>query len=303
MMYRTMRLILAGCAVLVLAACSQKAETLKLAASQFEAESRATITLLEELRVSEIAPAATTESARTRGFVENVLNLDSSTPVTPNILKILRNPDDVDTAGADAAWADLLAKLNSQYRAFARTFDSLDQASFTARNIVRKAEPIAARLVSQIVHFSNTTTANPPQFLNQRGALLFELQQIRTARVQDTEKRAALGSWLDKWRDLEAREADLLRRITEQSAKASSVGLAVMKQIRTYDQLSAADIADAMGIAFSAAGELTGRDLSALQGRTAAVLADIESDPVWKSIMQQTLDEVNATRSDAKPAS
>lgn len=282
---------LVGCALLALAACSQKAETLKLAASQFETESRATIVLLEELRVSEIAPPAKSESAETADFIKNAL--ESTRDATPDRIALWMNPDAGETVKASEEWAATLTRLNTQYRAFANTFASLEQASFTARDIVKKAEPVAVRLVGQIANFGKAVTDNPPEFLKQRTALSAQLKTLRAAQTNAADKRAKLSGWLDKWRALMQAETDLQRRIAEQSAKAASVGLAVVKQIRAYDQLSASDIADAMGIAFSAAGALTGRDVSALQNKANDVLGDIQSDPVWNSILQQSLEEVN----------
>jgi hypothetical protein len=291
------RLVL-GSLILLLAACAQKAETLKLAASQFEAESLATITLLEELRVAEITPPPSTESAETQRFVANALS--SGRPATADRVELWRNPDAADTSEANALWATLLKNLNAQYRAFAATFAQLGEGSFFARDTVKETEPVATKLVSQIASFGKAVTDAPPQFLNRRNALLKRLQDLRDGPDGEAQKKAALGAWLDEWRALLRQEADLQQRIVEQSTKASSIGLAVMKQIRAYDQLAASDIADAMGIAFSAAGTLTGKDLTALRSRADGVIEDIQSDPVWKSILDQALAEANAAKDKAK---
>ena len=100
-------------------------------------------------------------------------------------------------------------------------------------------------------------------------------------------------------RNSDIAEKDLERETIAQCLKASVIGVQIQKQIVDYDKLSLEDISEAMSLALSTAGALTGEDLSKLQVKTNEVIYTIENDPAWSALVAESLKRVNEARSNS----
>jgi hypothetical protein len=294
---------------LSLFSCAGKARTLHLGVTQFKVESIAAVDAIDEMRKKEIAPEERNPVESTNSFVDNVLKSKRSAVgrverwIDP--FKPKPNPE------TEKEWAELIQNLKEQYLTFARIFDEIQRASFTGRAVVEESVPHIEKLVTQLAYFADAINQNPPQLLNRRSALIADLEKIRktigntAAEDVPMETRNKIAEWREKWLMLMAAENELNRKTTEQCLKAVTIGLEVRKQMIAYNQVSLQDISEALSMAFSLAGAITGEDLSTLQARTEWVIEEINSDPVWSSATKQLVKEIsgkiNSRSKDTQP--
>lgn len=308
-----------ACTLTMLAGCAGKAQTLKVGAAQFEADSLAAIDSIDRLMKAEIAPPPRGEAEASEEFVDLILGSEGE--ITDLHIKIALNPDEVDLAPeVTARRAEFLSRVRAQYTTFASIFDRIEEGGFFARDKVPEANEPLQKLIAQLVSFANSIAAHPPEFTQRRSNLLLEIRVLHGDPVADlsadkkrrllapyglpadrqltvAEKRRALALWRERWLTLRGEEHDLERETIAQCLKASVIGVQLQKQIADYDKLSLEDISEAMSLALSTAGALTGEDLSKLQVKTNEVISTIENDPAWSALVAESLKRVNEARS------
>ena len=98
----------------------------------------------------------------------------------------------------------------------------------------------------------------------------------------------------ERWLLMRQAEAELERRIVEQCLKSAVLGVEVRDLIDSYKQLDIETINILVAKALDTAGALSGRDLSALRGEAATILAKVESDPTFRRVAEGALTTVNS---------
>ncbi len=287
-------LILLG---LLLAGCTEKARTLHVGVSQFEVQSMLAIDAIDRLRLAEVAPAARSPAQATDELVRNVLDFEGE--ITVDALPVLIDPYALDAAAmaeSDRRWAAFIGDMRTQYTAFARIFDSIERASFTGREAIRQTKPYVEKLTAQMAFFADSIARNPPQLLQQRSAMLQGLNDIKAGSAPTDEKARQIARWRDDWLALEAAEGELMRQTVEQCVKAAIIGREIRQQIEIYDDVTLDDIVEAMNRGFQIAQSVTGDDYAQLRGRADEIVQTIRADPVWSSVADTVLREINAAR-------
>jgi hypothetical protein len=303
---------------MVLAGCAGKAQTLKVGATQFEANSLAAIDSIDKLMKAEIAAPSRNEAEASQEFVDLILG--SQSEITDASIQIALDPDRVDLSPEVATKrTELLNSLRAQYTHFARVFDRIEEGSFFARDKISEAKEPAEKLTAQLAYFANSITDHPPEFTQRRSNLLLEIRVLHGDPVKDLfkdkkrrllapyglppdrvltleDKRRALVLWRERWLTLLREEKTLERNTVAQCLKASIIGVQIQKQIVEYNQLSLEDISEAMSLALSTAGALTGEDLSELQMKTNDVINTISNDEAWRAVVTEALNLVNEAR-------
>lgn len=293
LIYRHLRIgLIAAC--LALGACAEKARTLHVAVVQFEAESIAAVDAIDVMRRAEIAPPRQSPAEATDQFVKNVLEFEGD--ITSDALPIVIDPYTVDPsklAEIDKRWSAFLGDLRLQYTAFARIFDSIERASFTGRKAIQEAKPYIEKLTAQMAFFADSIEQHPPRLLQYRNALLAQLNLIKASNQSTEDKRQQIASWRDDWIAMEAAEAELMRATVERCVKAAIVGREIRQQIADYNNISLADIVEAINRGFLIAESITGDDYSELHARADEIIQTIKSDPIWSSVADTVLRELN----------
>lgn len=285
-----------GC--LLMGCTPEKAQALRTAAVQFRSESLAAINALEVMLDKEIAEPPRSETEAAGQFAKNLLELPASQPLSAEIIRRALNPDAV-TLNPEVAQrkANLFGEVRAQYAAFAAIFDQLEAGSFLARDAVARATPYADKLTLQMAAFAKSVTEHPPQLIQFRNALIARMDAARKdAALSAEEKSRRLRELRDEWLLLEAGERDLQRSVVELCLKAATLGREVSRLSRTYGDLSLEDINFAVQRALDVAGQLTGKDVTALAAKASEVYASIRDDSIWSSVAGQTLDEINKVR-------
>ena len=294
----TRALLLSGLALLsfLCSGCTpEKARALQGAAVQFRAESLAAVNYIEILMKKEVAPAPRSETAASAEFADSILSLEQSRALNDEIIRLAMNPYTVaPDPQLEKQRADFLADLRLQYSTFASMFDDLERGSFLARNAVKKSEPYAGKLTSQMGAFAQSLSQNPPRLLQFRSSLIDRMEKVRKdSKLSPEEKRRLLIGLMEEWQTMEASEADLQRSAIEQCLKAASLGIEVRQLIQQYDKLSLDDLNNLSARALSAAGELSGKNLESLKSKSAEIFARIKADPDLGRLADLALAQIN----------
>ena len=288
-------LIFSSCvAILLFAGCSGKANLLKIAATQYEADSLAAIDSIENLTRQEYAPPERSAAEASREFADLIIGYDADKEITQEAVQLAIAPDVVNLPSDVASRrTKFFADLRTQYRNFVAIFDDIESGSFFARDDVVNAKPYVEMLTAQLAYFARTLSVQPPQLLQRRNVLLNELEAIRKNNGNASEKRQDILRWRDQWNGLIDEENRLTRITVEQCLKAATVGMEIRKQLVAYNRLSMQDITEALSRGIELGGALTGKDLTTLQVRTSEIIAAIESDPNWKAAAERALSAIN----------
>jgi hypothetical protein len=267
---------------------------------------------------AEIAAPARTEAEESQEFVDLIMG--SQSEITEEHIKVALDPDRVDLSTEVATKRmEFLNGLRLQYTAFARVFDRIEEGSFFAREKVSKAKEPAEKLTAQLVYFANHIADHPPQFTQRRSNLILEIRVLHGDPVKDlaedkkrrllapyglppdreltvADKRRSLALWRERWLTLIREEETLRRDTVAQCLKASIIGVQIQRQIVEYDKLSLEDISEALSLALSTAGALSGEDFSDLQVKTNDVINTINNDPAWSAAVKEALKLVDEAR-------
>ncbi|HWA49765.1 MAG TPA: hypothetical protein VG742_15945 [Dongiaceae bacterium] len=278
---------------LSLGGCMAKARTLHVAVGDFRNESIAAVDAIDAMWRAEIAPPPTTPAAATDAFVEDVLalNTDADDESLATILYPDRISDD-EQAILEERWGEFLGDLRLQYVTFASIFDNVERASFTGRDEIARAQPYVEKLTAQLAYFAEAIAKAPPRLLQHRGALIAQLNTLRTSDMPESDKRKQIALWRDSWMAMEAAENDLRDRTIRQCVKAAIVGKTVRDQIVAYGDLTLADLVEAINLGLQLAQSASGNDFAGLRGRVDEITQAIQADPVWSSSVSQVLGQI-----------
>ncbi len=257
-LYRIGRTAILVIGIGLMAACSQKAETLKITVDQFGSATEAAFDAFGTAQTAQFAPAPKSASAKQTEFIAN---MDAFTgKVTPSNLPILLDPDAVKVDATVAQqWQKTLAQLRNQYRQFVAIFDQIEAGSALGASAVTDSGPILEKLRSQLDAITSDLAKDPPQYLVRRGALIAELNKIR-ADSDAQGKSLRLQIWWQDWQALMTEEKLLQTHTLRSFLTASSLGTHLQSQIDDYAKLDMAALIGAAEQGISLAGHV--RDLS-----------------------------------------
>jgi hypothetical protein len=292
---------------------AEKARTLQTAAAQFRSESFAAIEAIDTLRQRELeAPPRNGLDAR-QTTVRSILNAKSD--INPTLIELALNPN---RPPQDDEWDAFIVDLKSQYDGFAGIFEQLDQSPIVGQKDVRASAEYAQRLTVQMALLSDALQKNPPVLTQYRSKVIVNLRQIRqeyqqiqtgvpprstfgtpTARQLELENQAAEA--LNEWQRIKQQEQQLLEATITQCTKAVTIGKEVIDLANRYDTLSLNDLNGALPRLFSTVSSLTGRDYSRTQSKLNRLLNDIKTDPLWRPVTQQFLNQVNNATNSRMP--
>ena len=155
------------CIVGLLAACSQKAEMLKLSATQFGTATESAFDAFETAKNLQFAAFPKSADAKRTEFLNN---MDAFTrAVTPSNIEMLVDRDGATSSNdANAAWRSTLADLRKQYQEFIAIFDNIEGGSAFGASAVTESGPILEKLRTQLATITKNLTQNPPQYLKKQ---------------------------------------------------------------------------------------------------------------------------------------
>lgn len=232
--------------ITLLAACSQKAETLKLSVTQFGSATEQAFDKYGDAYGSQFAPFPKSHIAQRNTFVANIK--DFTGQVTPANIDILLDPDAV-KVDPDVArqWQDTLKGLRSQYRQFVAIFDNIEAGSALGASAVTRSGPILEKLRKQLATISNDFARTPPQFLTRRSTLIAKLNKIRSQDSNTPEaERLQVEAWWQQWNSLIAAESAMQAETLRAFVTASALGNKLQGQIDNYAKLDMASLITAV---------------------------------------------------------
>lgn len=228
--------------ITLLAACSQKAETLKLSVTQFGSATEQAFDKYDDAYSTQFAPFPKSDSAKRSTFVANIEDFTGT--VTPANIDTLLDPDAVKIdPSVQLQWQDALKGLRSQYQQFVAIFDNIEAGSALGASAVTKSGPILEKLRKQLATISNDFARTPPQFLTRRSTLIAELNQIRSKEHNNPEAESLLvQAWWQKWQNLIAAESAMQTETLRAFVTASALGSKLQGQIDNYAKLDMASL-------------------------------------------------------------
>jgi hypothetical protein len=233
-------------AITLLAACSQKAETLKLSVTQFGSATERAFDQYDAAYSTQFAPFPKSDTAKRSEFVANITAFSGT--ITPANIDTLLDPDAVKIdPSVQRQWQDTLNALRGQYQQFVAIFDNIESGSALGASSVTRSGPILEKLRTQLATISNDFARTPPQFLTRRSTLIAELNQIRAKDHSNPEAESLLiEAWWQRWNNLieaeSAMQADTLRAFV----RASALGTKLQGQIDNYAKLDVASLITAI---------------------------------------------------------
>ncbi|WP_254869847.1 hypothetical protein [Thalassospira sp. HF15] len=228
--------------ITLLAACSQKAETLKLSVTQFGSATEQAFDKYDDAYSTQFAPFPKSDSAKRSTFVANIEDFTGT--VTPANIDTLLDPDAVKIdPGVQRQWQDALKGLRSQYQQFVAIFDNIEAGSALGASAVTKSGLILEKLRKQLATISDDFARTPPQFLTRRSTLIAELNQIRSKEHNNPEAESLLvQAWWQKWQNLITAESAMQTETLRAFVTASALGSKLQGQIDNYAKLDMASL-------------------------------------------------------------
>jgi len=234
------------CFVGLLAACSQKAEMLKLSATQFGTATESAFDAYGTAQSAQFEPFAKSADEKRAEFLNNMETFNSS--VTPaNVEALVDRNASSGTVGSSSEWKATLASLRQQYQEFVAIFDNIESGSALGASAVTNSGPILKKLRQQLASITKNLQETPPQYLNRRATLVAQLNAIRADDNDDAAaKKLRYELWLQSWQSLMAAERELQSTTLRHFISASTLGAKLQTQIDNYAKLDVASLIKAV---------------------------------------------------------
>lgn len=285
-------------AILLLAAlvsaCANKAKVIQTGAAQFNNEAQLAIDKIDELRRREVSLSPIGDAEAENVAVD--LLMKSSRPIDQDTLEFLRKPGDLGPLSSEAGWLKFLAKLRSQYRAFAAVFSNLDKGSLFAGAPVEEAVGVLDPLVGQMAAFAKSMSEHPVTFVSERADLADQMEGVRESDAKDGVKRERFAELHRRLVAMADEENRLNEEATAQALKTARLGMELRGLLSEYNTLSVDDIAEGITKAFELADDIPGLDLAELQGETMVLLDQVNEDPGLKSALDDGFRTISTAR-------
>ena len=230
----------------LLAACGQKAETLKLSVTQFGTATQTAFDEYDAAYSTQFAPFEKSEATHRREFVANIAAFTGQ--VTPANIDTLLDPDAVKISpAAQSEWQATLKNLRGQYQQFVAIFDNIEAGSALGASAVTQSGPILEKLRKQLATISSNFARTPPQYLTRRSSLIAELNQIRKEDIHNAEAQMyRVQIWWTKWNALIAAEKAMQANTLRAFVTASKLGNKLQNQIDNYANLDVTSLISAV---------------------------------------------------------
>jgi len=287
----------------------EKAKSLRIATEQFSNQALVAIDKMSNVLKKEVtAPSVDTEK-RTENFINALVGLDAEI-INSNDFEFESLPPLADPEGiklsqkAIEAKQAFLDRLRGNYSEFSVMFARLEAGSFFSGDAVAKADTVVVKLTADMVAIAKHFSDNPPKLLLQRNNLMAQIRKIHAdKKLDDSQKRAKYAPILARVDQLIAQELELQKEVVEASIKAAVLGVKVRKMAAEYGTISVESLQNMVLMAIKFQAGFTGNDMGALKGKVDNVFAQIESDEVYKTVVNTALREINTTKSAASAAS
>lgn len=253
---RTFRTALVVASIGLLAACSQKAETLKLSVTQFGSAAEAAFEGYGTAYDAQFTPFAKSSLAHRSEFVANMAAFTGK--VSASNIDILIDPDaaKIDPRVAQK-WQETLSGLREQYQQFVAIFDNIEAGSAFGASAVTQSGPTLKKLRGQLTAITGDFANSPPQFLTKRSTLIAKLNEIRNDTHDDQEASTLrYQMWWQDWQSLIALEKQMQTDTLRKFVSANTLGNRLQNQIDNYAKLDVASLLNAVEQGISLAGEI-----------------------------------------------
>ncbi|MEE3047132.1 MAG: hypothetical protein VX620_17935 [Pseudomonadota bacterium] len=230
----------------LLAACSQKAETLKLSVTQFGTATETAFDGYDAAFSAQFAPFSKSADAQRDEFVRNMAAFTG--PVTPSNIETLLDPDAVKISPTVRdQWTATLRDLRNQYQQFVAIFDNIEAGSVLGASAVTQSGPILEKLRMQLATITSDFARNPPTYLTRRSTLIAELNTFRKDDSNDPEARdLEYQIWWQRWQGLLAEEQAMQSKTLRAFLTATKLGDKLQGQIDNYARLDVASLIGAV---------------------------------------------------------
>ena len=288
--------------LLILSCCTpEKAKSIRLAAEQFSNQALIAINAVQNAMEEELAPRSRSPQEQTEQFVDFLANLDLSElaergiDIDFAILEQAANPDAFQLAPeVKKSRNEYLNGLRTRYATFAGMLQGLEEGSFFAADAVERSNKVANRLTADMASIAKHFSTHPPILIQQRGTLIADtLEILEDTGLSQTSRNDRLVVIKTRFDEIKEEEQDLLKSVLEPSLKAAEIGRNLQKMAREYDQLTVSDMQDLLLRSIGIVGALTRMDITALTDEANEVFSIIENDPVFKSVAEQAMEELN----------
>lgn len=238
------------------AACSQKAETLKLAVTQFGTATEAAFDSYGTAYDAQFKPFEKPASAHRSEFVDNMASFTGR--VSPANIDILLDPDSAKVDPTVARqWQETLSGLRKQYQQFVAIFDNIEGGSVFGASAVTQSGPILEKLREQLTTITRDFVQSPPQFLSRRSTLIARLNEIRDSRSSSPETKSLLYQmWWQDWQGLTRSEKQMQTDTLRKFVQATTLGERLQSQIDNYASLDVGALINAVEQGISLSGEI-----------------------------------------------
>jgi len=281
----------------LLSGCTgEKARQLATAATLFKSNAHDAITAMRGLMDAQIAPTVKTDTQRADQFVSNILSLPVAAPLDSNMMDMAIDPYSIKLSSAEiAARNALLDNLDQEYVAFASMFDDLERGSFLAAKSVAKTKTYAATLTAQMSGIAKVVADNPPELIQQRVAVMTQIQKVRKDQTLTADqKRQQLSDLLNLWLGVKAQEGSLQQGVVSKCLIAASSGQSVLQLADSYDRLSLDDINQLTTGMISLAAQVSGKNLTDLKTQNARIQSFLAANSDYKALADSALEKIQS---------
>ena len=260
-----------------------KAEAIKVAAKSFQAEASAALEQIRDILKQNVAMPPR-DNDKLAGDL-------SQTNFTYEMLQELLSENQIG-APQTGQIDQQIDKVEKNYDAFAKMFDSLAQGHFFAANSVQQSEKYAVNLTVQMINMAKLIQDQKiPVHLNAKRILLVEQIKQHNAIPDEKVRHDLLISDAQQVTALAAEESQLRARTIAQCLRAAEAGRLVTDLVRDYKSLSVGDVLTQTQQSLGFVAEISNQnpDVVSLLNHYTAVENKIQSDPFWSKLLDDKL--------------
>lgn len=276
-------IFLISLSLIILAGCNkEKAEAIKVAASQFRMEA---VSALEQIKyLFEQSVSLPLENQNDR--IEKIaLDLDNSDQIGAAELSFLITEDNVAQPALNQITREFKA-LETQYYQFESMFRSLPEGSFFAKDAVKKSEKHAINLTMQFINFGKFLQNYDVQFTARRTVILDRILKYKSI-ADDSLRKTYLRLAAREIIDLRTDENTAKKEAITKCLKAVEAGKLVAELIRDYDRMSVKDVLVTTKNVLDYISKITSNheDVVSLRNRFDSIEKAIQQDPYWQILL------------------
>jgi hypothetical protein len=271
-------------ATLLLPGCTkEKAEAIKVAAQNFQAEASAALEQIRQILKQNIAMPPRDNDALVKDL--------NQTNFTYEMLQMLLSEDQI--GGSESVQIDRkIGDIEKYYDAFSQMFGSLPEGHFFAADDVEQSQRHAVNLTVQMINMANLVEQGKiPVRLNARRILLVEQIKRDNAVADERLKQDLLKGDAQQVTAIATEEARWRNQAMAQCLKAAETGKLLAQLIRDYKTLSVGDVLAMTHDSLGFVAEISDQnaDVVELLKRYNTVEETIKADPYWQKLLDDQL--------------